>query len=596
LDAKEEIRQKLSIEDVVGDYVQLKKAGRNFKGLCPFHNDKNPSMMINPDKGIAWCFSCQTGGDIFRFVELIEKVDFPEALKILADKAGVIVPEYTGGGEKKKELKKEVQEVLEVSLQFFQKEFTKNSKVQEYWKGREISEEMSKKFGIGYAPDSFTATYEILREKGFSKEAITESGMCVEKDNKQGDFFDRFRHRLMIPIMNHQGKIIGFGGRELESRENQAKYLNSPESVLYSKSYTLFGLDLAKMPIKAQRHAVIVEGYMDVIASHQAGIENVIAVSGTALTIEQLHLLKRYTNKLTFCFDQDQPGKDATKRSLELAATEDFFVEIVCFDEAKDVDELIQQGAEKWKEALAKTIEPLDFFFNEAAERLDIKSLEGKKLFVEELLGRIASFSSVVLQQNYLKRLSERCEMPVKVLAEQLDLKKRSLHKILNKQYQGFQVNTQISNVSKPKKLTWAEQLIGMMLNSPQFIEEVEQKIIVQVFEEGEAKDVYKVLIEQYNPAADLEEILGSLPEQQQRHVKVWQMFAEESDESLNDEDKKKALEKLVQMLNVKNIDRFKNSLVKTMKDQSATKEEQQMAAVKMLEIQKLQIAVSQNT
>ena len=332
MDQISEIKAKISIEDLVSEYVQLKKSGRNLKGICPFHSDSRPSLMVNPDKGLVWCFVCQKGGDIFKFLEHVEKIDFYEALKILSEKAGVQLKTETQASIGSKKDKSSLEEVMLSCSTFYINEFAKDPQAQEYWKTRSIDEKITKEFLIGFAPNSFSKTLEHLKSLGFHSDFIEKAGISIRKDGSQNEYFDRFRNRVMIPIKDHLGKIVGFGGRVIQDSEKQAKYLNSPDTLLYNKSNILFGLFAAKEDIRKKDFVIILEGYMDVISSFQAGVKNVVAVSGTALTELQLNLLKRFTKNIVFCFDQDNAGTEATIRSIHTAAPLDFSIKVITFE------------------------------------------------------------------------------------------------------------------------------------------------------------------------------------------------------------------------------------------------------------------------
>ena len=323
MDHLEEIRAKLNIEDVVGEHVQLKKAGRNLKGLCPFHNDTNPSFMVSPEKGIAYCFSCNTGGDIFKFTQLIEGVDFPEAVRILAQKANVTLPEFN---KTHQDERVRIIEINQKAVRFFQEQLEKNSKAKRYFEERGLKDETIEQFQLGYAPDSFRALKDEL-DKKYSIKDLLLAGLINQKSVADQNTYDRFRGRLIFPIHDHQGNPAGFGGRILD--EGEPKYLNSPDTPTYNKSFILYGLHLAKEAVKQEDLAIFVEGYMDVITAHQAGTKNVIATSGTALTPQQLKLIKRYTKNIAFAFDQDGAGIEATKRAIELAQETELNIKII---------------------------------------------------------------------------------------------------------------------------------------------------------------------------------------------------------------------------------------------------------------------------
>ena len=303
----DEIKSKVDIVEIIQEYIQLKPAGANWKAPCPFHNEKTPSFMVSRDKQIFHCFGCGEGGDIFTFVQKIENIDFPEALKILAEKAGVKLKKIdpTLVSQKTK-----LMDICHLAAEFFHKALTSSKEGQisrDYIAKRKLSPQTLADFKIGYAPDSWDLLLNLLRKKGYKDNDIFLAGLVVKND--RGQLYDRFRQRLMFPIFDQHGNIVGFTGRILDaSKENQGgKYVNTPQTLIYNKSLIAYGLDKAKSEIKKQDLVVVVEGNMDVIASHQAGIKNVIASSGTALTLEQLKILQRYSNNLALAFDAAHP-------------------------------------------------------------------------------------------------------------------------------------------------------------------------------------------------------------------------------------------------------------------------------------------------
>ncbi|MFH0851200.1 MAG: DNA primase, partial [Candidatus Peregrinibacteria bacterium] len=336
MDEVSEIKSRLPIEQLVAQYVQIKKKGRGFVALCPFHNDSHPSLQISPDKGIAYCFACQKGGDIFKFYQEIEKVDFREALKDLAEKTGVKIEERSAKVALPKDEKERLRACLEAAAAFYRAQLKSSPVAQAYIVRRHVPAEQIEQFGLGFAPDSFSATYEHLLKAGFSRSEIVAAGLGVQKDLSEGRIYDRFRNRLMFPITDHQGNLVAFGGRAVG--EEDAKYVNSSEGPLYSKSHVLYGLHYAKDAIRDHKSVLMVEGYFDLLACHKVGCTNVVAVSGTALTEQHVKLLKRYAETAVLCLDQDRAGRDAAERAFTMLAREGFHVSAVTFAE-KDPDE-----------------------------------------------------------------------------------------------------------------------------------------------------------------------------------------------------------------------------------------------------------------
>ncbi|MDD5623515.1 MAG: DNA primase [Candidatus Peribacteraceae bacterium] len=399
MDDVSEIKARLTIETLVGQYCQLKKKGRNFLALCPFHNDTHPSLLISPDKGIAYCFACQKGGDIFSFYQEIEKVDFPQALKDLAEKAGVELKEVRQKPAVTKDEKERLRECLTAAEEYFVAQLKASGVAQDYLKKRMISEEQIAFFGLGYAPDSFSQTYEYLLKQGFSRTEIVKAGLGVQRELQDGKIYDRFRNRLLFPVHDHQGNIVAFGGRAIG--EEEAKYVNSSEGPLYNKSAILYGLHYAKEAIRDAKAVVMVEGYFDLLACHKVGCHNVVAVSGTALTEQHVKTLKRYAETAVLCLDQDRAGQEAAERAFHLLAREGMAVQAVTFEE-KDPDEVVKSTPELLGRILHDGGVPyLDLVLQDLAKG-DVSSATGKRAALRRLLPLIDSLASSVEQGHYI--------------------------------------------------------------------------------------------------------------------------------------------------------------------------------------------------
>jgi len=416
MDPVAEIKSRLSIVDVVGQYVQLKKAGRNFKACCPFHSEKTPSFIISPERQFAWCYGCQTGGDIFKIVQLIEGVDFRESLKILADKSGVELPtNFTGGV--KKEKKDRLIEINEAAADFFVAELNKNPDAQKYLAGRGLKSTTIEEWQIGFAPDSFDALHPTL-EKEFTKKEIVEASVAGVKEMGDDKLFDKFRNRIVFPIANHFGNVVGFTGRVLD--DSEPKYLNSSESPIFSKGAILFGFSRAKNSIREKKFAVVVEGQLDVISAHAAGFANVVATSGTALTEMHLKSLKNFVEKIIFCFDSDSAGVESTRRALEIAAALDLDARVAILpSEFKDPDEAIQKNPQNFADAVAESVAPLDFFFAKIFAKIDFQNSGEKKKAVRILLAHAAKIFSAVEREDFLRAVATKIGSSESALAEE---------------------------------------------------------------------------------------------------------------------------------------------------------------------------------
>jgi DNA primase len=413
MDLKEEIRSRLSIDQLVAQYCQLKKKGRNFVCQCPFHNDSHPSFLVSPDKGIAYCFVCQSGGDIFSFFMKIENVDFPTSVKMLAEQLAIDTTPYLQGKASTpsitKDEKERVKECLKLAQIFYTESFNNSPEARAYIEKRNVPAALIEKFGIGYSPDSFSATYDHLLKQGCSRSDIVKAGLGIQKELEQEKIYDRFRHRIMMPICDAQGVIIGFGGRALG--ESDAKYINSPEGILYNKSTVLFGLHHAKEAIRTEKKVILVEGYFDVIACHKAGLHNVVAVSGTALTEQHVSILKRYATDVILALDQDDAGRKAAERSYTLLAPHGLSISTVHFD-GKDPDDIAREKPEELNTLFVQNIRPyLPSLIEEKAKRSEMSDAHVRRRVIEELFPLFASISSATELRDYIQQTALLCGM-----------------------------------------------------------------------------------------------------------------------------------------------------------------------------------------
>jgi DNA primase len=401
MDSVAEIKARLPIEELVRQYCQLTKKGRNFVALCPFHHDTRPSFLISPDKGICYCFPCQKGGDIFSFYQQIEGVDFPQALKELAEKVGVTLESSTFEGPKKDE-KERLRDCLEEANKFFVEQLRTSDSAKAYLASRGVTEEEKKQFSLGVAPDSFTALYDHLLKANYSRKEIVAAGVGVQKELNEERIYDRFRNRLMFPIADVQGRIIGFGGRTLAN--DDAKYLNSSESPLYKKSNVLFGLHHALKAMREQKRVLIVEGYFDVLACHRVGVHEVVATCGTALTEEHARLLKRHVDTVVLCLDQDRAGRAAAERAFTVLSKEDLQVQGVVLAD-KDPADAAQADAGQLQKLLKEGTRPYLDLFLEDMQRSDLTNPTMRHAALEHLLPLLQSISSAT-QRSYAVRNS----------------------------------------------------------------------------------------------------------------------------------------------------------------------------------------------
>lgn len=397
-EAKEEVRARLSIEDVIGEYVQLKRAGRNFKGLSPFTSERTPSFIVSPDKQIWHDFSANKGGDIFGFVMEVEGMDFRQALEHLARKAGVDLSMYQSASHQKNaERKKQFLAMHSLAARYFQQSLVSNKAAIEYvFNARHINKQTVTNFQLGYAPQVERGLANILQKRGYSADDIRDAGLASRYGN------DLFRGRMMVPLMDPTGAVIGFTGRIIGDVENAPKYLNTPQTLLYDKSRHIFGLSQAKEAIRSAGYVVVVEGNLDVVSSHQAGIKQVVATAGTAMTVEHLKALKRLTTDIRLCYDGDKAGVAATERAIGIASELGIELTIISLpDGEKDPDELIQTDVKLWQDAIDAAEPAVDWVIAMYARQHDISTAKGKRAFTSAALQLTARLSDPVEREHY---------------------------------------------------------------------------------------------------------------------------------------------------------------------------------------------------
>lgn len=413
----DEIKTRLDIVKVISDYIKLKKAGANFRALCPFHSEKTPSFFVSPARQIWHCFGCGKGGDIFGFIKEIEGVEFGDALRILAQKAGV---ELHKPDPRVKTERKRVYEICNLATLFFEKQLESKTgqEVKKYLIGRGISEESVKKWKLGWAPDKWRGLSDFLVSKGYKKEEIEKAGLAIK--NEKGSYYDRFRGRIIFPVFDLNSQIIGFGGRIFQKEEEVSKYINTPNTLLYDKSRVLYGLDRAKVVIRKKDFCILVEGYIDVILAHQTGFENTAATSGTALTPFQLTLLKRYSDNLLLGFDMDIAGDTATKKGIDLAQVRDFNLKVILLPEEKDPADVISKDPKEFRKLVEKAHSILDFYFETTFSQQDPKVPEGKKKISKILLPVIKRIPNKIEQSFWIQKLAKKLEVEEKTVSEEL--------------------------------------------------------------------------------------------------------------------------------------------------------------------------------
>ena len=410
MDPKDEIKSKVDIAELVGEYLSLKPAGpQRFRALCPFHSERTPSFHVSADKQIWHCFGCSEGGDCFSFVMRMEGMDFPEALRHLGKKVGVEVKRFAAAESNEKQ---RLVEANEIAAEFFRTTLASSDlgKVaRDYLSRRGIDEALADKFKLGFAPDTWDSMTFALSTRGFQPMEIERAGLALKRKDGSG-VFDRFRARIMVPLRDQHGNVVGFTGRAMPGApDDSAKYMNSPETPIYHKGRLLFGLDLAKQSIKRAGHVIVVEGNLDVIASHKAGIENIVASSGTALTEEHVALLKRFTSTLVFSFDADAAGFKAAQRGIALAraASMDVRVAVLPADAGKDPDDAVQKDPQLWRDAVTKTVPIMQYLIERAVTGRDLANVDDKRAVAALVLPELSQITDVIEREHWLQTVSD---------------------------------------------------------------------------------------------------------------------------------------------------------------------------------------------
>ncbi|MDP3970202.1 MAG: DNA primase [bacterium] len=501
----EKIKQKLDIVELLQEYLQLKQAGSNWKGLCPFHNEKSPSFMASQEKQIWHCFGCDKGGDIFAFIQEIEGVEFGEALRILALRAGVELQSY------RPELttrKTSLLDIIEQAKTFFQENLKSDpvaEHARQYLVERGITEEWQEKFGLGYSHDSWDRLFSRLTKLGVSEADLFAAGLVVKKNNGVG-YYDRFRNRLMFPLYDINGAVVGFTARTLSADEPNAKYINSPQSDIYDKSRIVYGMNLARQAIKRLGAAIVVEGNMDVVSAHQAGFPNVVATSGTAFTEQQIILIKRYSENLLLAFDMDDAGNQAAQRSIEVALQQGMNVKVIQLPEQyKDPDECVQADPEAFREAIRNAMHILDFYFLSITKPLDLSRVEHKKKAVQQLVPILRNISDTVEQSHYIQQLADLVRVDVGIIQQQVAAQQKSIRSV--------PVAEKISGVvkaSQPKKENrysrLSRQVIALALLIPEQFKYCVDYLDPEYLVDEEIIELYKKMLSYYNNSGQLDE------------------------------------------------------------------------------------------
>ncbi|HUD06148.1 MAG TPA: DNA primase [Candidatus Saccharimonadales bacterium] len=429
MDAVEDIKGRLAIEDVVGEYLELKRAGRNWRGLSPFNSEKTPSFMVSPEKQIWHDFSSNKGGNMFSFVMEMEGLDFKGALELLARKAGINLSDYQNSNTRdQSQLKERLFSVLELATKFYQIQFSKNRQALEYiLKTRQFSKQTALEWKIGYSPADGTSLGDFLRRQKISDQDIKQAGLSTAYGGRKPQ--DMFRGRVMFPLQDPFGRVIGFTARLFSESASGPKYINTPQTILYDKSRHVFGLHLAKEAIRKNNFVVLTEGNLDVITSHQLGVRQVVATAGTAMTEQNLKALRRFTSDVRLCFDSDDAGVAATIRAIPIASKVDVSLSVIDLKDAKDPDELIKKNSEAWEKAINQPEYAVDWIIKHYQQKFDITSAQGKKMYSDTIIPIIKNLNDQIEQEHYIKKIARLLDVSQDALESKMQLGNKPTHR-----------------------------------------------------------------------------------------------------------------------------------------------------------------------
>ncbi len=516
----EEVRQTNDIVDIISQYMHLKRSGRNYFGLCPFHNEKSPSFSVSPDKQIFHCFGCGVGGNIFTFLTKIEGINFIEAVQMLAERANIQLPTIENKGDiAKEELKAKVYKVNEYAANYYHKNLYKpESKIaQEYIKKRALTNETLKSYKIGFS-GKFDELYKQLKKEGFEEKEILESGLVNKNDN--GTYIDRYRNRLMFPICDVRGKVIAFGGRVLD--DSKPKYINSPENIVYSKGRHLFGLNVAKKG--DTKKLLIVEGYMDVISLHQRGITNVVASLGTALTQQQGWLLRKNSEQIILSFDSDEAGQTAKMRAIDIMQNMGCDIRILQMEGAKDPDEyIIKYGNIRFQNLVEKALSVIEFKVKLLKKDLDLNNTSDKIKFLNQIAKLISKIDNTIEKEIYIEKIAKTYDISKEAIyaeVNKLSYSKTNGEKVLEK----AKPIIKHQNIEEiiPETIIKRENtvLAILLMGDLNIYQVIKYNIKIEDFKEKINQKIAKKLYEEFEKGnSNINGILDNLSEEEQNHI-----------------------------------------------------------------------------
>lgn len=507
------IKDRLDIVQLIQEYIPLKKSGVHWKGCCPFHNEKTPSFMVQPDKQFFHCFGCNSHGDVITFVEKMEGLEFIEALRLLAERAGVKMDTFKSDVNKSE--KNRILEINKKAAFFFHSflmEMQASVGARKYLEDRGVDEPTIKKWQVGFVPNQWDLLTKYLLKKGIGIEDIVKTGLAIKKDQANPatgkGYYDRFRGRIMFPISDVHGNVVGFTGRVLvEDEKSGGKYVNTPQTLVFDKSNLIYGLDRAKQAIRSADKVVLVEGQMDVIACHQAGMENVVAASGTALTEQHVKMLKRYTKNIAIAFDADQAGIKASKRGIQIAMQQGMNINVIQIPDGagKDADECLKKNKQVWFTAVEQADEVMDWFFDIYLKDLDLNDPKSKQIAASSILTEIVNIPYAIEREHWLKKLAGKINVDVSALKEDMQTIKRQVG-LLQREPVQVSMPPEANPVKKPivsgptdRFSTDLENIICLIAIKPVILDGYINRIKGKYFEGTDLSELYEIIISRYN-------------------------------------------------------------------------------------------------
>lgn len=562
----ENIRESNDIVDVISEYVALNKRGKNYVGLCPFHKEKTPSFSVVQDRQIFHCFGCGEGGNVITFIMKYHNIGFVDALKMLADRANIVIPDnYAGVDNEKAELRKSLLKIVREAARYFYKMLQTNPNGLDYLKKRGIGSDIIRKFGLGFAPEGWDGLIRYLKYKGYTEEMMEKAGLVIKKSGS--GYYDRFRNRVMFPVFDVRNRIIGFGGRVLD--DSKPKYLNSPETLIFNKGHNLYGLNFA-VEQNNDRKIIIVEGYMDAIALHQFGISNAVASLGTALTREQAKLLKRYCDEVIICYDADTAGQAATLRGLDILSEAGCKVSILRIPKGKDPDEYVRaEGADAFKKCMDESMSLIEYKIRRKSEAFDTSTTEGKIGFIKSCADVLSGVGDPVVVDAYVAKLSNETGISASALYEEMSRRQASGQNIEDKHISGkSRYNNNIDGQKlylEPAYLKAEKFILSMLYENNKLFDKIEKTLAWDDFNDDVYREIAHIMYEKLKKNEDIIPAAVINRFQNGEDMKKASSVFDGETVAIND-DADKVIRDLVHLIHKSNLMKRKDLLVSKMK------------------------------